>query len=74
MDYADEPDEDNTHPNAHDYEQLAEIYSHLDASTTIGSVAASNASGIVGIRVDGSTFVKRFADGSRLITFFVWAR
>jgi hypothetical protein len=74
MDYADSPDADNTHPNPHDYEQLASIYSHLDSATTIGSVAASNASGIVGTRVDDSTFVKRFADGSRLITFVIWAR
>jgi hypothetical protein len=74
MDYADRPDADNTHPNTHDYDQLALIYRHLDSTTTIGSVAVSNASGIVGARVGDATFVKRFADGSRLITFVVWAR
>jgi hypothetical protein len=74
MDYADNPDADNTHPNTHDYEQLAAIYAHLDSSTTIGSVQAHGASGAVGTRVDHSTFVKRFGDGSRLITFVIWAR
>jgi hypothetical protein len=37
MDYATNPDADNTHPNRHDYEELALIYSHLDGSTAIGS-------------------------------------
>ncbi|HEX6400582.1 MAG TPA: hypothetical protein VF108_08975 [Actinomycetota bacterium] len=74
MDYASNPDADNMHPNAHDYEQLATIYSHLDSTTTIGSSLSAGASGIAGTRVDDSTFVKRFADGSRLITFVVWAR
>lgn len=33
----------NEHPNQHDYEQLATIYSHLDGSTTVGqSTAAAN--------------------------------
>jgi hypothetical protein len=74
MDYASNPDGDNMHPNTHDYEQLATIYAHLDSTTTIASSLSAGASGIVGTRVDGSTFVKRFADGSRLITFVVWAR
>jgi hypothetical protein len=74
MDYANNPDADNMHPNTHDYEQLAAIYAHRDSSTTIGSVQAHGASGTAGTRVDDSTFVKRFADGSRLITFIIWAR
>ena len=74
MDYADEPDLDNTHPNTHDYEQLASIYAHLDSTTTVGSVQVHGVSGIAGTQVDSSTFVQRFSDGSRLITFIVWAR
>jgi hypothetical protein len=76
MDYADNPDADNTHPNTHDYEELASIYAHLDATTTIGAVAhgAGSSRVVAGERVDSSTFVKRFADGSRLITFVIWAR
>ncbi len=74
MDYADNPDADNMHPNRHDYEQLALIYSHLDASSTIASSPAGASHAVGTERVDTSTFVKRFADGSRLITFIVWAR
>ena len=62
------------HPNRHDYEQLALIYSHLDASTTIASSPASASHAVGTEQVDTSTFVKRFADGSRRITFIVWAR
>jgi hypothetical protein len=35
---------------------------------------SAGASGMVGTRINSSTFVKRFADGSRLIAFIVWAR
>lgn len=34
MDYTNDPST-NQHPNAHDYEQLAAIYAHLDSITTI---------------------------------------
>jgi hypothetical protein len=76
MDYADNPDADNTHPNTHDYEQLASIYAHLDSTTTIGAAVhgAGSSRVVAGERVDSSTFVKRYADGSRLITFIIWAR
>lgn len=46
MDYTDDPDggaggaspndPSNEHPNAHDYDQIATIYAHLDSTTTIG--------------------------------------
>lgn len=36
MDYSNNPDNQGT-PNGHDYDQLVEIYSHLDATTTIAS-------------------------------------
>jgi hypothetical protein len=75
MDYATNPDADNMHPNTHDYEELAIIYAHLDSTTTIGASLRAGSSRVVRTgRVDSSTFVKRFADGSRLITFIVWAR
>lgn len=35
MDYSSDP-EPNQHPNAHDYEQLGIIYSHLDSTTSVG--------------------------------------
>ncbi len=76
MDYASNPDADNMHPNTHDYEQLASIYAHVDGSTTIAASLRGAGSGraVSTVQVDRSTIVKRFADGSRLITFIVWAR
>ena len=48
MDYTDDPDggaggaspsdPSNEHPNAHDYDQIASIYAHLDSTTTIGLI------------------------------------
>jgi hypothetical protein len=38
MDYTNNP-ATNGHPNAHDYEQLESIYSHLDSSTTIAQTS-----------------------------------
>lgn len=38
MDYTNNP-ASNQHPNTHDYDMLASIYSHLDASTTLGQTA-----------------------------------
>ena len=43
MDYTNDPTT-NQHPNQHDYDELALIYSHLDSTTTVG--AASAASGV----------------------------
>ncbi len=40
MDYTNLPDS-NQHPNAHDFEQLSNIYSHLDGSTTLAATPAS---------------------------------
>lgn len=47
MDYTNDPDgtiydqANNEHPNQHDYDQLEEIYSHLDNTTTVGSLVSS---------------------------------
>lgn len=43
MDYTNDPDgpPSNLHPNRHDYDELATIYSHLDSFTTIGQAAAA---------------------------------
>lgn len=76
MDYADSPDADNMHPNTHDYEELAAIYKHLDSTTTIGTQAATSARGsdVASVhRADRSTIVTHFADGSKKITYIVWA-
>ena len=41
MDYANNPDEDNKHPNAHDYSFLASLYAHADSTTTVGTRAVA---------------------------------
>jgi len=49
MDYTNDPDgggtygPSNEHPNAHDFEQLLKIYSHLDTTSTLGMAAPVNA-------------------------------
>ena len=42
MDYTNSP-AGNEKPNAHDYEELEIIYSHLDSTTTIGSALPNSA-------------------------------
>ena len=75
MDYANNPDADNTHPNRHDYEELAIIYSHVDATTTIGRAAGSLGAKLVRIeRKSESVIVREFANGAKRITFVYWAR
>jgi hypothetical protein len=74
MDYATNPDADNMHPNFHDYQELAIIYSHVDATTTIGRAATSSARVVRVDRKSRSVIERRFADGSRQVTFIVWAR
>ncbi|HEY5610310.1 MAG TPA: hypothetical protein VIL97_03815 [Thermoanaerobaculia bacterium] len=54
MDYTNDPDggaggavnndPSNEHPNAHDFEQIQTIYSHLDSTTTISGVISAMAS------------------------------
>jgi hypothetical protein len=78
-------DTTSTHPNTHDYEQLAAIYAHLDSSTTIGSAPASNGSAtgndasswgqlVAGSRASGeSVYELRLNASSRVVTFVIWA-
>jgi hypothetical protein len=86
MDYSNDP-EPNQHPDAHDYEQLESIYSHLDSTTTVGAAvpgASSAKSGnspaawgrlVEGSRAKGvSTYVRNNSDGSKTITHVIWAR
>ena len=76
MDYATNPDADNTHPNYHDYEELGLIYSHFDTATTAGLSAQPGAQPYRIDRKDAkrtSRIVERFADGSERLTLIVWA-
>jgi hypothetical protein len=60
-------DTKSTHPNAHDYDQLALIYQHLDATTTVGGAALS-----LGSPARTSKFVAQLGAGSRLVTYITW--
>lgn len=85
MDYTNSPGT-NQHPNSHDYAQLESIYSHLDSTTTVGSLAPGSAAYSVGedarswgrlvegSRASGhSTYVRDFGRGNLVITFVTWA-
>lgn len=79
MDYSMDPG--SQHPNQHDYDQLVELYSHYDTSTTLASSGASSASeggdenGNWGARVHRSAngrseiYVRSDKDGQKVITF-----
>lgn len=76
MDYAATPDADNTHPNTHDYEELAAIYAHLDSSTTIGLSANASARPYKTNRKDrkrATEIIEYYADGSKKLRFIIWA-
>ncbi len=82
MDYSNDP-VPNQHPNAHDYEQLASIYKHLDSTTTVGALPAAVANAGLDtpaewgqlVRDSGgvSVYVREFAGGHKVITFVTWA-
>ena len=83
MDYSTSPT--STHPNQHDYDELAIIYAHLDSSTTIGSAPVGFANADVhaqenwGTKVseaaDGHSaiFVRDFGNGYMIVTHVTWA-
>ncbi len=77
MDYSRELD--NPHPNAHDYEQLEIVYSHLDSTSTVSTSIAAGSRGAKPVkvkrvdRISNSTITEYFADGSRRVTFIDWA-
>jgi len=80
-------DTQSTHPNAHDYQQLETIYSHLDSTTTVGSAAAGAPSSSRGDDANNwgqlvassnsgreQTFSLELGGGQSVITFVIWAR
>lgn len=86
MDYSNNP-APNQHPNTHDYDQLVSIYTHLDATTTVGAAVPASAAGGVGnseaswgTLIDGSrargasTYVKDLGNGEKALTHVIWAR
>jgi hypothetical protein len=87
MDYTSNPlgPPSNEHPNAHDYEQLEKIYSHLDSSTTVGAAPPQSA----GVDLNNPSewgrlvrssaagrvqvFERDLAGGGKLVTHVTWA-
>lgn len=81
-------DTQSTHPNSHDYQELATIYSHLDSTTTVGQAAqmpaamggdfsAPNSWGkLVSQSRDGreSTYAHDFGGGNMVVTHVIWAK
>ncbi len=86
MDYTNDPFS-NQHPNAHDYEELVEMYSHLDSTTTVSQTTASkNQGGEVSdlkstwgkvVHTDGagrdSVFLRDLGGGHQVLTHVFWA-
>ena len=84
MDYADALN--NPDPNAHDYQQLEIIYSHLDSTSTISSMPAEVANADLSTRAqwgklikqsrNGRTalFLRDFGRGNKVFTFVTWAK
>ena len=86
MDYTGNPDS-NQHPNAHDYDQLASIYSHLDSTTTVAAASASSPAAGAGDVADaawgrlvqvtnngrGAWYERDLGSGDVLLTHVFWA-
>jgi hypothetical protein len=78
-------DTTSTQPNQHDYDELSIIYSHLDSTTTIGSMPAAMANGEFNSRAEWgklmssteggreSIFVRDFGNGFSVVTLVIWA-
>jgi predicted Zn-dependent protease len=79
MDYTNPLTAADLHPNAHDYEQLAEMYAHLDRFTSVGSVAAAPAAGaddwgaLVASNGRVSLYVFDRGGGQQVVTRVIWA-
>ncbi|HSO30442.1 MAG TPA: hypothetical protein VLS28_11095 [Candidatus Sulfomarinibacteraceae bacterium] len=86
MDYTNSPDS-NQHPNAHDYEQLEQIYAHLDATTTVAAVPVAAAAPLPDEAADaawgtlvkvtnnghGAWYVRDLGAGNMTLTHVLWA-
>ena len=69
MDYAEALD--NPSPDAHDYQQLEAIYSHLDGTTTVSSSSSSSSRG--GLRrVRDNLWVEDLGNGNKRFVWVHW--
>lgn len=86
MDYTSDPGT-NQHPNEHDYDQLAAIYTHLDSINTAKSATAASSARDVEVseraewgqevrrdsRGNSSLYRRNLANGDAVYTFVTWA-
>lgn len=84
MDYTNNP-ATNQHPNAHDYDELVTIYSHLDSTTTVKKLPPAMTDidfagpaqwgKLIGFTDKGLTSVYEldFGGGNKIFTFVIWA-
>jgi hypothetical protein len=87
MDYTSDPTS-NQHPNKHDYDELATIYSHLDSTTTVGQTTnmppamnsidmgdARNWGQLIRQSPNGreATYLQDFGGGNKILTHVIWA-
>ncbi len=86
MDYTNDPIQ-NQQPNAHDYEQLATIYAHLDSTTTVAAVPAASAAAVADDAAEaawgrlvevtnqgqGAWYVRDLGAGNLILTHVFWA-
>jgi len=84
MDYSNDPIP-NQHPNQHDYDQLATIYTHLDSTTTTSQTvsglpnnnASDSAEWGTALRKDSkgrtSLYVRDLGNNEKVFTFVLWA-
>lgn len=70
MDYSTSPA--SQHPNAHDYEELEIIYSHLDSTTTVGASAGFAPDVRTVLRGRESVQVRDLGGGRKIVTFIFW--
>ena len=88
MDYTANPDgpPSNEHPNTHDYQQLEEIYAHVDSMTTLSQSISNKAQNNINIENWLNFTKKDFGDmggkfsvlehhlgnGDKLVEFITW--
>jgi hypothetical protein len=82
MDYTSDPSS-NQHPNAHDYQQIETIYSHLDSTSTVSQTPAEISNKDLHEKGEWGKLLKRhgksdvyerdFGGGHKVFTFVFWA-
>ncbi len=75
----------STHPNQHDYDQLASMYAHLDSTSTVAASTSASSPSVGNDRASWgrevhrsangreSTFERDFGGGNRVVTHVTWA-